>query len=191
MSKVKIKRIGIIAEDKSDFETVKELIAKIPSRKQIVLKKALWRGCGRIHTKCRRMAVDLNHKGCESLIIIRDLDDHKEDDLKDSIEKTISQNPIEDTIIIISIRAIEAWLLTDLDAISKTFNYKEKTKIKLRSNTERIEKPKDYLKDIVQNRMKKIYLNTVHNQKIARVINLDNVKKCNSFIPLFDFIAAC
>lgn len=188
MNKAISKRIGLIVEAQSDFETVKEIIAKISTKTKIVLKKALGKGCGKIRVKCRRMAIDLDNKGCEGLIIIHDLDDNDELELRKRILYSINPNPIGDYAIVIPIKAIEAWLLSDMKAIMNVFNYK-KGKIKEIPNTEKIDKPKTYLTNLVNKRMKKRYLNTAHNSKIAKKMDLNKIMKCKSFHPLLDYIS--
>jgi hypothetical protein len=72
-------------------------------------------------------------------------------------------------------------------AIQNTLGF-TKIKVKAIGNTEKIDKPKVLLEKIIKNRMKKPYLNTVHNQKIAKNIKINNLMGCSSFRPLYDFL---
>jgi len=190
MTLVKTRRIGVITEDKSDFETVQEIINRIPSKSQIILKKAFAKGCTRIPSKGKRMVADLNQKNCDGLIIVHDLDDNDYQKLMNTVLRVIRPCPIDDHIVIIPIRAIEAWLLTDMNAIQEVFNYTQ-SHIKEIPNTETIDKPKRHLQDLVRLRIRKRYLNTVHNSKIAARLDFSKALKCPSFLPLFNYIKNC
>lgn len=190
MTLAKTRKIGVIAEDKSDFETVRAIIERIPSQSQITLKKAFGKGCTRIYSKGKRMVADLKQKNCDGLIVIHDLDDNAYEKLMNTILRVICPCPIDDHIVIIPIKAIEAWLLTDMNAIQEVFNYTQ-SRIKEISNTETIDKPKVHLQELVRIRIRKRYLNTVHNSKIASRLDLNKALKCQSFIPLFNYINNC
>lgn len=181
--------IGVISEGDSDFEVLKELIKKIKINNEIVLKRKIGKGCSRIKTKCNSFATILKNQNCKKLIIIHDLDDKKYDILYNQLKLSIEPSPIIDYKIIIPIKAIEAWLLSDMKAILKTFNYDKF--VKEIPNTERIHKPKDHLNKLVKNRFKKTYLNTVHNKKIASHMDLKKLLKYSSFKHLYDFIIDC
>lgn len=184
------RKIGVITEDKSDFDTINAIISRLPSHSQIILKKACAKGCTRIPSKCKRMAVDLKNKNCDRLIIVHDLDDNDENKLRVTIMSAINPCPIGNHILIIPIRAIEAWLLADMKAIQNVFNYTHSI-IKEIPNTETIGNPKDHLQDLVKRRIRKRYLNTVHNAKIASLLDLSKVLRCQSFKPLYDYVNNC
>ena len=67
-----INRIGLIAEDYSDFEVVKQLTRKIAGSRQFVIKKFIGHGCGKIRQKCLQWAQVLKDKGCSSIILLHD-----------------------------------------------------------------------------------------------------------------------
>ena len=70
----KVKCIGIIAEDNSDFETAKILIKRILNRDNLSFKKAVGNGCGKLRRKALDYIIDLKNRGCDMVIIIHDLD---------------------------------------------------------------------------------------------------------------------
>lgn len=183
----KVLKIGLIVEDQSDFDTVVELSNKICKERKLAFKKALGKGCGKVRAKCTRFASNLKNKGCHRLIIVHDLDEYCEKDLRSQLKKAIFPFQENKSVVIIPIKAIEAWLLADIEAIQQTFGY-TKSNIKSISNTERIDAPKALLSQIIKSKMKKPYLNTVHNQKIARNISTEKLLKCSSFRPLYDFL---
>jgi hypothetical protein len=70
------KVLGVIAEEYSDVEVVRELARIIsPTRRPPKIKRFVGHGCGRIKSKCRQWAELLYEQGCQSLILIQDLDD--------------------------------------------------------------------------------------------------------------------
>ena len=183
----KVLKIGLIVENQSDFDTISELSKKISLKRKVTFKKAIGKGCGKVRSKCKRFAINLKNKGCHRLIIVHDLDDYSEKDLREQLQASVNSYSRKKSIVIIPVRAIEAWLLADIKAIQATFGYK-KDKIKAIVDTERIKDPKTILTKLINDRMKKPYLNTVHNQKIAKNIDIKNLLKCSSFIPLYEFL---
>jgi hypothetical protein len=178
--------VGVIAEDLSDVEVIEEIIAKKKNRRLFKIKKFAGHGCGKIRAKCKDWAYNLRIQQCTLLILIHDLDENNLRELRDEIEDTLKPSPITKYIIVIPIREIEAWLLADHEAINKTFGLK----LKKIPNPEAIRRPKEHLRDLVYLRSskRKIYVNTIHNRKIAAKANLKQLKRCNSFTPLNDFI---
>lgn len=69
----RIKCIGIIAEDNSDFEASSILIKRIIEKSKIGFKKAVSNGCGKLKRKASDYAIDLKKRGCDMLIVIHDL----------------------------------------------------------------------------------------------------------------------
>ncbi len=187
MTRSKARTIGVIVEDRSDFCTIREFVSKIPSNKQIVLRGIYCKGCGRITSKSQRMVSDLEQKSCSELIIVRDLDENDESTIRREITEAFGSSPITRRVIIIPIKTIEAWLLSDMNAIKKVYHF---SKLNLREipNTESIDKPKEFLEDFVRMRIKKRYINVVHNPMIAQNIDIKKVLKCPSFVPLYEYI---
>jgi dissimilatory sulfite reductase (desulfoviridin) alpha/beta subunit len=89
-------------------------------------------------------------------------------------------------LVVIPTKEMEAWLLSDSAAIKNTFNLKGK--VKITTNVEMIDNPKERLRDLIWKKGKKRYLNTVHNKKIANIISLKALRKCESFKPLDVYI---
>lgn len=115
--------------------------------------------------------------------MFHDLDKNNEASLRKSLEDKINVNENKNSLVVIPVKELEAWLLTDVKAISTTFKFKNNPK--RISNCEVIDSPKEFLRDLVWKNGKKRYLNTVHNVKIAGSINISNLKRCNSYL-IFD-----
>lgn len=183
-----IKTIGIIAEDNSDFDTIKILINKI-IKKNISYKKNIGNGCGKIKRKCKDYVDDLQRRNCDLVIIFHDLDKNNYNTLHDSLQNKIKDCVIINKFICIPIEEIEAWFLSDTEAIKKTFKIKKNIKIK--GNPETIASPKEFLQNLVYKSSNNtiIFNNVKHNAKIAENVDLNILSKsCPSFNKLQSFL---
>jgi len=108
--------------------------------------------------------------------------------MRQELTQPLSPCPIQSNIVVIPVHEIEAWLLADHDAITEALKLRKR--IKKQSNPESIKRPKERLRDLIHERSqgKLIYLNTVHNERIAKHLNIGNVKRCKSFLPFERFI---
>ena len=178
--------IGVIAEDNSDVEVIEEIIAKKKSRHSFKIKKFVGHSCGKVRTKCHEWARILSIQNCSILILLHDLDENLVDDLRQDLEQKLQPSPIASHIIAIPVREIKAWLLADHEAVNKTFGLS----LKKIPNPESIRRPKEYLRDLVYLRSQKrrVYINTAHNGKIAGKSTLRQLCRCQSFVPLNDFL---
>lgn len=182
--------IGLIAEDVSDVEVINQIAKKIAGRRQFVIRKFVGHGCGKIRGKCLQWAQALRNQRCTSVILLHDLDNRDLRELEKQLRDAFTPCPVPNNIIIIPVRAIEAWLLSDEAAIYRVMNLTDR--VPRFANPEAIVDPKRRLKEIVylKSRKTKRYINTVHNGKIASEISLDNVRRCRSFQPLEQFLNA-
>lgn len=181
-------QIGLIAEDDSDVDVIDELIRKLVPHKTYSIKKYLGHGCGKIRGKCFQWATDLGARGCTMLILLHDLDNRATRELEFQLRQALTPCPITKNIIVIPIREIEAWLLSDSIAIKKAMNLRHA--VARIPDPQSITDPKKKLGDIVYLRSDKTkrYVNAVHNRKIAAELDLRNVRRCSSFLPLEDFL---
>lgn len=181
------KAIGVIAEDESDVDVIKVFIEKIAGL-DFYVERFLGRGCGRIKNKCRIWTQNLKEKGCSVVILVHDLDDNDHDHLQNDIYIRLSPILVKDYFICIPIREIEAWLLADEQAIRRAFHLTGE--LKRISNPESVVRPKEKLRDLINMKSegKTVYVNTVHNKKIAKEIDLINLRRCSSFFSFENFI---
>ena len=180
------KKIGVIAEDASDIAVIKEIFEKYMDSSEFSIKKFIGNGCGKLRNKCGAWAKMLSSSGCEHILVFHDLDRNSENELRENLSKKVSKVNYPNSIIVIPIEELEAWLLSDSKAIMEVFKL-TKTPSKI-SNCEIIESPKEHLRDIIWALGKKRYLNTTHNQKIARNTSIDNFRRCQSYEPLDKYI---
>lgn len=179
--------IGVIAEDISDVDVIEEIIAKKRKRNYFKIKKFVGHGCGKVRSKCRDWASNLRIQRCALLIVMHDLDENNLDELRAELQNALCPSPIAKHIIVIPIREIEAWLLADHHAINKTFGLH----LKKITNPEEIRRPKERLRDLVylKSNKSKVYVNTIHNRRIAANASLKELGRCSSFVPLNDFLS--
>ena len=128
-------RIGAIAEDRSDIDVLECLIRKVRPNRQFKVKPFLGHGCGKIRSKCHAWASALASKGCRLLIVLHDLDKANEGQLRNLLTKALKPCPIPRHVIVIPIREIEAWLLSDSRAIDVA--------LKLQKRIRRISNPEN------------------------------------------------
>jgi len=183
-------RLGIIAEDDGDVDVAEILIRKIAA-KHFQVKKFVGRGCGKIVAKCRPWATTLHSQGCSLLIIIHDLDEKSEPVLRQMLNNALNPSPIAKHVIIIPIKELEAWLLSDHDAINLAL--KLKRPLPKVSNPQALARPKERLRDLIYSYSQKriIYVNTIHNARIAAKTSIRVIKaRCSSFVPFANFVSA-
>ncbi len=185
----KVKCIGIIAEDDSDFEAAKAIIKRLVKKDNIPFKKAVGDGCGKVKRKAASYAIDLKKRGCDMLILFHDLDRNDFTTLKRELEDKLTNSPIKIKLVCIPTEEIEAWYLSDPDGLKTVFGLKRKPKIK--GSPEDIPSPKEKLGELIYACSDKniIYLNTKHNKVLGEKLSIDIMKhKCKSFKKLYDFI---
>ena len=182
-------KIGIIAEDESDFISIKTLICRIANNYRLSTEKFIGKGCGKIKRKCNSWATTLKTKGCTVLFVVHDLDSNDLKTLQKEIRSSLEPCPIIKNLIVIPVQELEAWLLSDPEGIKKSLKLNKPPKIK--SNTEMIDSPKEYLGNAIfkASNYEKPYINTKHNKIISEAVSINIIRnKCKSFIPFYDFI---
>lgn len=182
MSKV----IGIIAEDNSDIAVIENILTKYVPRNSFSIKRFVGNGCGKLRKNCRSWTETLFRMGCAHVVILHDLDRNDLNSLRRFLESKVDPATFPNSVIVIPIEELEAWLLTDELAIQQVFNLSKP--FKRIANTETISSPKEHLRNLIWTKAKRKYLNTVHNQKIAAAISLVNIKRCKSFLPFDNYV---
>jgi hypothetical protein len=186
----KVKQIGIIAEDSSDFESSVVLIKRIAKRKNIPFKKAVGDGCGKIRKKAEAYAKNLFARGCDLLILIHDLDRNNLASLEQDLKLKLKNSPIVNKLVCIPVEEIEAWFISDPGSIQTVFSLERIPKFP--GNPENVKSPKEKLGNEIYQCSNKTctYLNTAHNKKLAEKVDLTILKaKCASFNKLHAFIS--
>jgi len=186
----KVKCIGIIAEDESDYESSKTIIKRITSRTNLSFKKAIGNGCGKIRRKALAYTIDLKKRGCDTVILMHDLDRRDLEELNKDLNTKLIDSPISNKLICIPVEEIEAWFLSDPDGVKKSFSLKKKPKVK--GNPETIVSPKEKLGELVYHCSEKniYYLNTKHNELLSSAVSIELMRqKCKSFEYFYSFVS--
>ena len=182
-------RIGLIAENDSDYRVMSELTAKIIPSNSFTYKKFAGGGCGKLRRKCAAWAQNLLNRGCSHLVVLHDLDNNDEVELREDIEGKINDIRFDAKVVLIPVQEIEAWLLSDAEAIRRVFNMDRTPRVP--TNPESVNNPKEKLRDVVWVGAKKRYINTIHNEKIASALDLRKITTLRSFRPFPGFLASC
>lgn len=183
-------KIGLIAEDQSDIDVIK-LLAKKLTGKTLSSAQFVGKGCGPIKRKTPGWCKNFHLKGCTGVLLVHDLDRNNEADLRATLERVMTQSTTLRRAVVIPIEELEAWLLSDTDAISNAMKLPKS--LKAVPHPEKIDSPKEFIRDSVYrvSNKKVQYVNSVHNGLIAERIDVALIrKKCPSFRPFAAFFGA-
>ena len=182
----KATQIGVIAEEINDVEVIYEITCKIIKEEDFAFKRFVGHGCGKVRRKCRAWARILVERGCSHIVVVHDLDDREEETLRCELEEKIADLQFIYAVVLIPVREMEAWLLSDRQALKTVFNMRRLPRLPKWPET--ITNPKKFLADVVRNNSKSQYLNTIHNRRIARSISISNLDRCASFLRYPEFL---
>lgn len=180
-------KVGILAEEDSDVAVVRLLLIKITPRVSFGVRSFVGHGCGKLRYKARVWASQLADRGCSVLLLVHDLDRQELVQLKAILESALEPSPICPFLVVIPIEELEAWLLSDADALRAAFHLKKRPKCP--ANPELVADPKRYLEQLVWKASEKTkrYVNTIHDVRIAEHLGIPSVRKCKAFKPLERF----
>jgi hypothetical protein len=180
-------KIGIIAEDPSDVEVLKLLARKITG-KSVSTAHFTGKGCGPLKKKTPGWCKDLAHKGCTKILLVHDLDRNDAKALRTTLEAILEKSTASTQAVVIPAEELEAWLLSDVSAITSALNLQKE--LKAVHHPETIPSPKEYIRDKVWLLSNKTtaYVNSVHNKLIAERLDVGSVRrKCPSFKQFSEF----
>lgn len=180
-SSSKISGIGVIVEDRTDFDAIRILICKTVSVDGVAFKSKVGNGCSKIKSKCVAWSRDLSNRKCNILIVVHDLDRNDYTVLHNDLSKKLSTGAIENHFIAIPVEELEAWFAADPAGIKQALNLAREPKFK--GNPETIQSPKEKLRDeIFRCSNKEIAYQTSMNPRIAESVDTAVIAtKCPSF----------
>jgi hypothetical protein len=184
----------VIAEDTSDLNCLKILIKRLTNNNAITIVGKGYNCCGDMLNKGAALLKFYDmQKDYRKFIICYDRDkDLAQKRYEQVISKIIKPSGIkksENSIcIVIPTEEIEAWILADIQAVSKVIPTLQPEK--KYPNPEEIANPKETLERLSrENKPKPLYSHNTHNEQVMKHINLEVVKeKCLSFVELAKFI---
>lgn len=178
--------LGIIAEDKSDVSVLRELTLTLLRPRKIGFKHFVGHGSGKLRRKCSAWAVNLVQAGCRWIVVIHDLDRNVEAKLRKELEAAIADVTVRSSIVLIPVQELEAWLMYDSNALRLAFNATSCPR--LVRDPQLLTDAKKALRDVIWRTFKKKYVNTIHNEKIAKHINPRELRRSSSFEPFVPFV---
>jgi len=154
------------------------------------VRRAIAHGSGRIPKKALEWAHVLYTQGCTHLMVVHDQDHHPLADLTARLTQAIAGSPIGPRVVVIPVRAIEAWLLADHAAVSRALNLRPP--LPKQANPQGILRPKAHLGALIEQRSRgrRRYLNTAHNKQIAEQAHPVQLRRCESFHGFEAFVRA-
>ncbi len=135
--------------------------------------------------KCEAWAKNLVERDCSWIIVVHDLDENNEQELRGRLTASVIPAAAQDSVVLIPKREIEAWLLYDARAIAAAFH--QRPIPPLPGNPENLPDPKKHLSNLIWKRYHKVYINSLHNALIAQKINIALLKRSKSFAPHIAF----
>ena len=183
---------AVIAEDRSDVSTLKVLIRRLANDQGVRIQGKGYDGCAQM---LRKGAAQLNMfsrppMSCKRFVVCYDSDRSPPNDrANEVISKVIILSGVDGSFcVVIPVEELEAWILADLQAVSrviKSWNPDQNF-----PNPERERDPKEMIERLSRDSARKPrYSHAVHNEKVAAHLDLGRVAdKCPSFIPLAMFV---
>lgn len=165
MSKSRL-TIGLIAEDRTDCEAIKEIVKRV--RSQAKTKSWASKGCSHLRRKLQAKINNMSEQGCTAFIILHDLDRNplnnslnNEHQLREELKQKSVFHPQKNVHICIPIEELEAWFWSDQKIVSDL----GKGKGKSHRNPHLITKPKEKLIKLSQGENRKPRYSTNMNHK--------------------------
>lgn len=187
-------RFGVLCEDKTDFETLRELISRIArvagaKPGDFGFGRRYGNGCGNLRRKARVWAQELVDEGCEAIILVHDLDRvrnklNDEDELRQMLER-IPMPAAASTHLCIPVEELEAWFFSCPTVMRKLSGEDGHT----HPSPHNIAGPKEQLMRLSRGKNKKPRFSTNDNPDYAKILNLEACAgACRSFRELRDFV---
>jgi hypothetical protein len=184
----------VLGEDQSDVETLKVIIRSLRADGSLrVGGKGFGSGSDLMRRGYKFLQV-ASAIGWDRFIICHDADEDDPSAIRARItDRVVKPSGIAAPVcIVVPVREIEAWILADLDAVSRAFpRWKPAWQPKPIPNPEGIRQPKEHLMRSSRDPNRRArYRHPADNPIVARHLDLAIVrKKCPSFVPLADFVA--
>jgi Domain of unknown function (DUF4276) len=181
--------IGLITEDDTDWNAVREIIHRVLDS-NVTIKK--WTSGGSVpKTKLSRELKVLFNKGCSVFIVVQDLDRSLNGSLNDEETLRSELKPLFSVVnsfnnhICIPIEELEAWFWSDPNIIKDIGGGKGKA----HPNPHQIKSPKEELRKLSIGKNGKPSYSTNRNAELAKKLDMDECsKRCPSFRKLVKFL---
>jgi hypothetical protein len=189
-------RIGVLAEDKTDCDALREIIERIGKEVNAPtfgVEPDWGDGCGNLRRQARAMIRQMANKGCGAVVLVHDLDrDPVNRQLRDERALRATLEAIEcpagvRRLICIPVEEIEAWFWSDQDLLDEVVGVKGKAKAA--HQPELIVQPKEKLIRLSRDAGRRPRYSRIVNKDLAKKLNLDVcAQRCRSFRELREFV---
>lgn len=189
-------RVGILAEDQTDCETLKVLVRRILAGvgQQASFAHRAKDGCAHLRRKARVWMAELADDGCSLLLLVHDLDRnpqngclHVESELHDRLAEVAVPSGVRRHICI-PVEELEAWFWSCPQPLERIAPGQGRSQ--LHPSPERLAKPKERLMHLSrQHHGGKARYTTGQNPELAALLDLDLcARRCPSFQKLQAFV---
>jgi len=178
--------IGIIVEDQSDLDVLREITLKFRSPGTFKFRPYIAQGCAKLRRKCTSVAINMRDAGYRHVVVVHDLDEEDATSLRNELEGKVRHVGFRSHVILIPVREMESWLLTDSEALRTVFKMSKAPRVP--GNPETVVNPKEYLRDLVWRNAKIRYVNTIYNGRIAAALRAEKLNSCRSFLAYPTFL---
>ena len=187
-------RIGILAEDETDCNTIEVLIRRMASEistAPIGIDKHSTTGCGGLRKKAPAKMRQMLSEGCKAEVLVHDLDlnpNNQQLNDEEALRSLLSNLSVPtglERLICIPVEELEAWFWADPEIIQKVGQGKGKAS----PSPHLIQKPKERLQKLSAAANKKPRYNTNNNPNLATTLDLTIcTERCRAFKALRDFV---
>jgi hypothetical protein len=183
--------IAVLAEHHSDADALAMIIRQIIGNERACIRRKGFSGGGEL---CRKAASHIRlfaKQGVSRFVVCHDADGPDPEPARLKVKKEVVDCLDSSHLcgIVIPVQELEAWLIADEMAITKTI---PSLPISAVSHPERIRSPKEWLvRESRRGRSKPLYSPVVHNPRVCKYLDLQKVAtKCPSLKPLIEFVLA-
>ena len=178
---------AVLAEDQSDFQTLKALIKRVTQPNMAVMGRGFTGVSELIKDAPKSLHALSRIRSLKTFIVCADADELKDDARRKEIQDKVLKNSPVNCTIVIPTWEIEAWIMADINAGAKIFGrWKAQEEI---SHPENIKDAKEHLERLCKKSTSPPYNHATHNQRIIEHLDLNKVyTRCKSFRPLLEVI---
>jgi hypothetical protein len=185
-----MKKFAVLAEDRSDAETLVALVRRILGDERLSVAQKGFGGCGQLRNKAESHINRFRRDGCTHFLICHDADGVAPAEIRRRVRGSMSASIAwsEKTHgIIVPVQEIEAWMIADEKAVAAAIPSLSIPRV---AHPETIRRPKEWLVDASRTgNSKPLYAPAIFNPKVARALDVDGVAgRCPSFRELVDFV---
>jgi hypothetical protein len=180
-----IRKLGIIAEDKTDVETIQVLARRIDDPRLPVVGRAPAGGT-KILAKTPAFLAEFSRHGCDGVVVVHDLDRSPTGDLNDeaALRQRLSKVAGQ-ALICVPIEELEAWFWSDPAVLAQVGGHA----CAAHANPHKLRSPKEELRRLSRRGGARPRYATADNPRLAESLDLDLcASRCPAFQDLRSFL---